>query len=220
MTDDELKELANQLRKPSGIKGQEVATSMYQTNLSMIGHAINKLNLSDNQRVLEIGFGSGKHIPEIFDYATNLQYFGLEISELMLQEAKKYLKNRGRASQADLLLYDGQKIPSQIRDLDRIFTVNTIYFWEKPIEFIVKLYDLLRVGGKLSVTFGLKKYMEKLPFTQYGFVLYSEEDFEQLAAHTLCDAIDKYIQLEKVPSKIDGKLIERAFVTYVLVKNS
>ena len=65
----------------------EVAQMMYQTNLSMIKHALRYLSISDADRVLEIGYGNGKHISLFFEKMPNVLYQGLEISPLMYEQS-------------------------------------------------------------------------------------------------------------------------------------
>ena len=60
MDTEKLKILASQLKNPHGEKGVQVAEMMYQTNLSMIKHALQYLDIADGDTVLEIGYGNGK----------------------------------------------------------------------------------------------------------------------------------------------------------------
>ena len=88
-TDKELQELASQLKCPNGIKGVEVADLMNETNISMTLHSIDRLNLLDNDSILELGHGNCAHLPYVLQQKKNLTYHGLEISELMYKEAKR-----------------------------------------------------------------------------------------------------------------------------------
>ena len=73
-TSEQLKELATQLSKPSGEQGIEVANMMHDSNLGMTISTANALNISDNDSILELGHGNGKHIAQILDQAKNTTY--------------------------------------------------------------------------------------------------------------------------------------------------
>ena len=79
-----------------------------------------------------------------------------------------------------VFVYDGQNIPFGEQSFDKIFTVNTLYFWKEPNTFLEEIYRVLRNNGTFVLTFGHKDFMSNLPFTQYGFQLYHTEDVEKL----------------------------------------
>jgi SAM-dependent methyltransferase len=60
-------------------------------------------------------------------------------------------------------LYEGKKLPFEDETFDKIFTVNTVYFWENPVEFLNEIYRVLKDDGTFVLTFGQRDFMEKLP---------------------------------------------------------
>jgi SAM-dependent methyltransferase len=50
-------------------------------------------------------------------------------------------------------LFYGIKIPFTDSYFDKIFTVNTIYFWIKPSDFISEIHRVLKVKEILILTF-------------------------------------------------------------------
>ncbi len=63
---------------------------------------------------------------------------------------------------------------------DKIFTVNTIYFWKDPKATINKIYSLLKPKGILVIGFYGKGEMEKMSLSHDVFRLYSQEDVAKL----------------------------------------
>ncbi len=216
-TDDELKELARQLRQPNGSKGVEIAEMMNETNIKMTIHSIDQLNIRDNDCILELGHGNCKHLPYILKQKNNMTYYGLEISELMNKEAKRINHQSVDSKQAFFHLYDGLHIPFDDNYFDRIFTVNTIYFWADPNSLLSELYRVLKLNGTLNITFAQHEFMEQLPFTQYGFTLYNTEKIKQLIGMTPFSIVGWDTQTETVKSKT-GDLVNRNFTTIKLKK--
>ncbi len=217
MKQEELHEIASQLKHPTGEKGIEMANMMHETNINMTRHSFQNLNISAGNVILELGHGNAGHLEFIFEQAENLKYYGLEMSELMFQEARQINRNFVSQKQAFFSVYDGNVIPFQDPFFDKIFTVNTIYFWQEPEKLLLEIYRVLKPNGVFCITFAEESFMKTLPFTQYEFKLYSSEKLEQLVQKTLFKMVHKETLTEKVKTRI-GELVDRDFTTIVLEK--
>lgn len=215
-TQEELKELASQLRQPNGAKGIEIADMMHETNISMTLHSIECLNLNGNETIMELGHGNGGHVKQLLEDKPDLIYYGLEISELMHEEAKHINEDFINARQAFFHLYNGSQIPFNDHFFDRIFTVNTLYFWKDPNAFLKELYRILKPEGQLNITFAQKSFMQQLPFTQFHFELYDTDKLEQLVAGSSFKITASETRTERIKSKT-GDWVDRAFTTAMLV---
>lgn len=217
MCQQKYKELAEQLRLPSGEKGVEIGNMMHQSNFSMIKHAIDFLEIFENSKVLEIGHGNAKHLEYLFKNKPKLAYFGLEISELMYKQAIENATHLSLSQSIHFQLYDGENIPFKDDSFDAVFTVNTLYFWQNPIHFIQELYRVLKPKGKLIITFIQEKSFKNLPFTKFGFIPYNNHSIKELVDNSRF-VIHKFEhQSENILSKT-GEPIQREFSTIVLKK--
>src|SRR5699024_2329621 len=82
--------IAQQLRKPSGDFASEVGQKMNQVNEPLYDLTLDVLEPEDNDRILEIGFGTGKFFDKLFARAHGLQLSGIDFSEAMVETAKKH----------------------------------------------------------------------------------------------------------------------------------
>ena len=217
MKQEELKAIASQLKHPTGEKGIEMGNMMNETNINMTHHSIQNLHIQSGDKILELGHGNAGHVEFLFEQAQNLKYYGLEMSELMFQEARQINRNFVSQKQAFFSLYDGNKIPFDDFSFNKIFTVNTIYFWENPEQLIFEIYRVLLQKGVFCITFAEESFMKQLPFTQFEFDLYSTEKAEKLIEKIPFKIIRKETLTEKVKSKT-GELVDRDFTTLVLEK--
>lgn len=216
MNEEELKALASQLSRPEGDLGVQVANTMNESNIGMTIHAIKRLVLSPGADVLEIGHGNCGHLEKFLALEKDLKYTGLEISEQMQQEARRI--NDPRLSEdVRFLLYDGETLPFADRRFDAAFSVNTLYFWKEPAAFLDEVCRVLKNGGVFNLSFAGKEFMSTLPFTKYGFTLYSPEDFSQLAETSAFSAYKYEGAEERVTSKT-GETVDRKFYTFSLIK--
>ena len=219
MTDEELKNIADQLKEPHGAKGMDMAAMMHETNIGMTVSAIESLAIVDDDTMLELGHGNAGHLKYIFDEHPTIHYYGLETSLLMHEEAQTSNQAYVTGGQATFHLYDGTNIPFDENSFDKIFTVNTIYFWANPLDLLSSLYRVLKPGGRLSITFAQKSFMETLPFTRFGFELYDTEKAKALIALTSFTLIDVLTKTERVKNKI-GELVDRAYTTLTVTKRT
>jgi len=211
----QLVELASQLSHPSGEKGNEIAQMMHETNIGMTKNAISNLNLSPGDTVLELGHGNAGHLEYLFAQSDHIHYTGLEISTLMNSQAKQINQSFVAAKQAAFVLYDGKKTPFANDQFDKLFTVNTLYFWENPLETLAELSRILKPKALFSLTFAHRSFMETLPFTPFGFTLYNPDEVMKLVEKSPFVLKHEDMQTETVLTKA-GDPVVRQFSTFVL----
>ena len=63
---------------------------------------------------------------------------------------------------------------------DKIFSVNTIYFWRSPASTISKAINLLKANGMMVLGFHSKDEMERMDLDENIFQLYTLQDVRNL----------------------------------------
>lgn len=218
MEKDQLVAIASQLSHPSGEKGLEIAEMMNETNNGMTKNAISNLDLASGDFVLELGHGNAGHLNFLFSKCENVHYTGLEISTFMNREAQRLNENLVDTKKASFVLYDGKQIPFSDDQFDKLFTVNTLYFWKNPAEMLEELSRVLKPKALFSLTFAHRSFMEMLPFTAFGFTLYNPDEVLKLVGQSSFTLKREDSQTETVRSKT-GESMERQFSTFVLENN-
>ncbi|OCA78687.1 methyltransferase type 11 [Chryseobacterium contaminans] len=216
MEKEELKILAQHLANPQGEKGIEIGEMMNATNIGMTLESIRTLLIEDDENILEIGHGNADHVKNIFSLAKGLKYTGIDISETMNHEAKRL--NEKFQDQAEFVLYEGTKLPFEDGSFDKIFTVNTVYFWENPVEFLNEICRVLKDNGTFVLTFGQRDFMEKLPFTAYDFKLYSNDEMEELVSKSHFKRMKTSEREEEIKSKTGNETIQRIYTILTIKK--
>jgi len=208
LSETELQELAAQLRCPDGGDGIKVGEMMNFTNGNMIAKAVEVVQIDDNDSVLEIGPGNGLHAQDIVNSGQNIHYTGIDISTTMVEEARKL--NSG-SSAVRFELTDGITIPFGNGKFTKLFTTNTIYFWEHPEDYAKEIARVLQPDGIAVIGFIPKRVMEKIPFAKYGFTLYDEETVTGLLKGAGMEIVSQISETELVTGN-HGQKIEREFV--------
>ncbi|UZT97712.1 class I SAM-dependent methyltransferase [Chryseobacterium fluminis] len=216
MEKNELKILAQHLANPQGEKGLEIGEMMHATNIGMTLESIKTLLIEDDEHILEIGHGNAGHVKSILNKAQNLHYTGIDISETMHHEAKRL--NEKFKDQAAFVLYEGTKLPFRDKTFDKIFTVNTVYFWQQPVEYLNEVYRVLKDNGTFVLTFGQRDFMEKLPFTQFDFTLYNSDEMEETVSKSHFKRMKISEKEEEVKSKTGKDTITRNYTVLTIKK--
>lgn len=216
---DKLYQIAKQLRCPEGENGILMGEMLSESNDGMIRKSITSLELSDRNRILELGHGSCSHLSFLMKEASDIKYFGMEISSTMVEEAERINSKYIKKDVALFQLYDGFKVPYVHNFFDKILTVNTIYFWEQPIAYLNEIYRLLKPNGIFVLAFAKGNFMENLPFVSGTdiFSLYENSQFKELLAKTNFELKDIKDQKERVKSKT-GEWVDREYSIAVLTK--
>lgn len=216
MDQEKLKILAQNLANPKGGKGIEIGEMMNATNIGMTLESIQALLIEDNEHILEIGHGNAGHVKSILNRAQNIKYTGIDISETMQREAKRL--NEAFKDQVDFVLYDGENLPFEDQTFDKIFTVNTVYFWKQPVDYLNEIYRVLKKTGTFVLTFGQRDFMEKLPFTRFDFTLYSTGEMEETVSKSYFSRMTVSEREEEVKSKTGDETITRNYTILTIKK--
>lgn len=210
-TEEQLKGIAAQLRCPEGEFGTQVAANMNSSNAAMINSTLFHMRLQNNQKVLELGPGNARHMLSVLQDKPQLQYSALDISTDMVKEAS----NLCEGLPARFYHYDGTAVPENLKGFDKIFTVNTIYFWEQPEKLLQNLKNSLTEKGLIYITFADGDFMKsQLPFTKYGFNFYALADVVALLTRSGFKVVNHVEDRDVVTSKA-GDEVQRTY--YILI---
>ncbi|MBU2713904.1 class I SAM-dependent methyltransferase [Zooshikella harenae] len=178
------KEIATQLRCPSGQKASEVAQQMNKANHQTNDKCINLLHITDNDHVLEIGPGNGAFAQQIIKSATNVVYKGLDWSSHMVKEARKLNKQFIPSKIVSFHQGSSDAIPFSSSFFNKVLSIHTLYFWDSPSLHFAEIHRVMNKDGLFCIAFGDKSFMKDLPFSPFGFTLYHSKKVEQLLVAT------------------------------------
>jgi ubiquinone/menaquinone biosynthesis C-methylase UbiE len=174
------KAVAEQLRKPDGDFGRKIAENMNVSNHLINKYTIQNLAINAGDNILEIGMGNGFFVKDILAAKEDVKYTGCDFSETMIAEATKLNQAFVQSGQAGFILANAAKSPFADNSFDKIFSINTIYFWDNPAAQLAEIHRLLKTNGLLAIGLRPAHVMQNYPFTQFGFTLYSKADVTQL----------------------------------------
>ncbi|PLK45826.1 class I SAM-dependent methyltransferase [Emticicia sp. TH156] len=180
MNEELLKEIAAQLRQPHGEMGNEMGDRMNQSNALMNRFAMKNLNAVPGDAVLEIGMGNGFFVNEILKNNHTIVYTGCDFSEAMVTRAIQLNETLINQGQATFKLASANDLPFDAESFDKVFTVNTIYFWDNPTSVLNEVKRVMKPTAQLLIALRPRSVMEQYPFTRFGFTMYSADELTAL----------------------------------------
>ena len=175
--------IARQFGNPTGFGGKVSTLIMNCLNRKLYEAIIENLNIRTTDTILDIGFGNGYLVRRLSN--KNLQKMcGIDISPDMLKVTGKKVKKKIEQGKVELLLADVQDLPFENDCMDKVYTINTVYFWQDTERGFAEIKRVLKPGGIFLNVIYLKEWLDKLPMTQYGFSKYTAEQIEKMTVES------------------------------------
>lgn len=211
MTEEQAKAVAAQLRQPEGEFGKIVGQKMNDGNLNMNNYTIKHIDPSAYDSFLEIGMGNGFFIKDILNIHPSITYSGIDFSPTMVDESTEINKQYVDEARVKFTMADASDMPFNDNSFNKIFTINTIYFWEQPAKVLSECKRVLKENGIISITIRPKIIMDNFPISKYGFTTYSQEDVCKLLSANGFTIKDQ-IEIEEAEEDFFGERLKDTFV--------
>lgn len=217
MSDEQLQAIASNLRKPQGEMGKQVGEKMNEGNRHINQYTIEALHPGAGDRILELGMGNGYFVKDIISKVDDVVYTGCDFSQTMIDESERINASLVRQGKARFILTEGNQLPFESH-FNKIFTVNTLYFWGDPAITLAEFSRVLKPKGLLVISIRPKSTMQYLPFVKYGFTMYTREDIVQLLSENGF-TVSGYIERTEPPQEINGQQIKMETLIVKATKN-
>ena len=144
--------LAGQHGHPRGIVGRLLGEQMVRQHITETTWTISLLNLRPEDQILELGFGAGKAIELVATQTTHGHVSGIDLSQEMVRSASRRNAQAIKAGQVTLRHGDLTTLPFTENQFDKVFSIQTLYFWPDPPHALAEIFRVLKPGGVLIVT--------------------------------------------------------------------
>lgn len=218
MEEWQIKQLAEQLQKPTGEEGIKTGLWMNERNEAMNRHALQAVSAEKGDTILELGMGNGYFVKDILSIDPSIKYWGCDFSEEMVSQSNTMNKEWIDQQRATFIAADIEKLPFESQLFNKIFTVNTVYFWKDPAKSLAEIARVLLPNGLLYLSFRPKHMMEKMMITKYGFTLYSLEDIINLVSNHGFK-VENTVENKEIPMSVGGVELEMGNCVVVAKKD-
>ena len=189
--------------KPTGVFGRLMARCMARGHREFYINTAKVLNLDQDDKYLEIGFGSGIFIEKYASHVARIA--GLDISEDMVNLASSINIELVKSGKAEFRQGDVKSIPWDDNQFTVVCGIETFYFWSDPRASLKEIYRVLAPEGRVVIEMGFNKddgVDHAKDVRKHGLELYSSEEMKRLLDETgFKDMSIEYYQAFKVPIK-------------------
>ncbi len=171
----------SQARKPTGFVGRFLARSMAWGHRSFYKNAAKALDLQHDDKLLEIGFGSGLFIKKYASHVSRIA--GLDYSEDMTKLASSINKSLIESGKAEFKQGDASALPWGENEFSAVVGIETFFFWPEPEASLKEVFRVLSPGGRLVLEMAYNKDDGRdhtKDLKKYNFTLYSGEEMKTL----------------------------------------
>jgi demethylmenaquinone methyltransferase/2-methoxy-6-polyprenyl-1,4-benzoquinol methylase len=121
---------------------------------SLRREGLEQFNVTQGERILEIGFGTGRMLVLMAGYAGSTgEIYGIDLSQEMAKAAARNTDLNGIADRVHIISGDGAHLPFESDKFDGIFMSFTLELFDTSEipQVLAECLRVLRVGGRIVV---------------------------------------------------------------------
>jgi ubiquinone/menaquinone biosynthesis C-methylase UbiE len=137
--------------RPQGALGRLGGIIMARTNYDCGAWIIELLEVRPNDRVLEVGFGSGVIIQQVAAVAACVA--GVDLSQEMVEQARA--RNAGAVLSRRVELRRGsvESLPYDRNTFDAALAINSFQVWQNAVAGLREIHRVMKPGGRVALGF-------------------------------------------------------------------
>lgn len=147
--------LNDQLACPSGIAGQLLVKKMEKdpATTARSEWAVDLLDLSDEDQVLEVGFGNGIALELIARQIPLGSLVGIDHSSLMVKRASERLNQYKEELPLALITAAIEDAPKLEQKFSRVLTINSMMYWPEKEKCLQKIKNMMLPDSKILLVY-------------------------------------------------------------------
>ncbi len=181
---------------PNGFAGKISTKIMNIINKRQYKAILDNINLEQNDILLDIGFGNGYFINKLFKKNIPINIYGIEISNDMIKNVSKKYNKYIENGLLKLSLENIVSTSFENATFNKIYTINTIYFWNELEKCFSEIKRILKPKGIFLNAIYTKEYLDNIIYTKYGFNKYSIKDIIKITEENGMK-INKIVEIKK-----------------------
>lgn len=144
--------ISAQFGRPRGFLGHLTGWALARLNVVTNDFCLEQLAIEPDDQVLEIGFGPGWSIRRAAALAKNGRVYGIDVSKVMLKQARRRNSKAIRQGRVELRLGNVNDLPyKEPATFHKVYGVNSIQLWPKPIDNLRQVRQLMKAGAVISL---------------------------------------------------------------------
>ncbi|WP_226682918.1 class I SAM-dependent methyltransferase [Sutcliffiella horikoshii] len=140
-------------KTPKGLLGTFIGEKMVKQHKTETDWSLEQMDVQEGDRILELGCGAGYAIKLISEKDLAEEIVGVDISPTIIRSASIRNKRAIREKRVKLVQANLNELPFQNENFNKIFSIQTIYFWVDIDKTISEIFRVLKPDGVFVLTF-------------------------------------------------------------------
>ena len=139
-------------RFPDGDNGKEVLDGMRESHTAVTGWTLDLMQPSADDTILDIGCGGGRALKRLSPLVPDGKLYGVDYSETAVECTRE--ENSADVESGKLTVLHGSvsALPFEDNTFDKIFSIESYYFWPDLANDLKEIRRVLKPGGKVFIT--------------------------------------------------------------------
>lgn len=139
-------------RFPDGDNGKEVLDGMRESHTAVTGWTLDLMQPAADDTILDIGCGGGRALKRLSPLVPNGKLYGVDYSETAVECTRE--ENSADVESGKLTVLHGSvsDLPFADETFDKIFSIESYYFWPDLANDLKEIRRVLKPGGKVFIT--------------------------------------------------------------------
>ena len=181
------KRMARELGKPSSLTARLAAAVWNRRNRALNLAALGALALEPSDRVLEIGFGGGFLLSRMAGELKGGWLAGVDLSPAMVDLGVRRFRREIKAGHMRLACAPAEQLPFSPGTFTRVYSVNSIFYWDSIEAAIKEIHRVLRPDGRLVLCFTKRDSLEDKSFADHIHLFEPQDVLDLLEANGFRD---------------------------------
>jgi ubiquinone/menaquinone biosynthesis C-methylase UbiE len=139
--------------RPRGVLGRLGGLIMARTNERCAAWVIGPLDIQQNDKVLEVGFGPGVGIQLLARSASAGYVAGVDQSEEMVKQATARNVKAIESGRVDMRHDSVESLPFKDDTFDKALAINSMQVWADAVAGLREMRRVMRAGGRIALGF-------------------------------------------------------------------
>ena len=166
--------ISKQFGNPTGTGGKLVSFIMNRQNRPLYEETIRLLPLSGSDSVLDIGCGNG-HVLNMLARHYDCAFTGIDISRSIIHAASRRNRSFLKNGKMKLMPRDVNEMPFPDESFSKVYTINTVYFWDNAGSTMLKIRRVLKPGGLFINALYTNETLSRFSHTKLGYKRFTRE---------------------------------------------
>lgn len=170
--------ISSQFSNPRGLGGRIITLVQNIGNKKMYRKAVALVNVSADDKLLDVGYGNGYLLKQIYRKCSP-DLYGVDISDDARSMATKRNHEAAGAGKLHLQVGDCCSLPYEDDTFAAVTTINTVYFWSDTVKGLSEIRRCLKEGGSFYNVVYSKEYLNTIKYTEIGYKKFEPEELIQ-----------------------------------------